>query len=362
MEIRIYSPELKFLGVIENQTSLIWTRKYYEPGNFELHAPITKRNLLLLAAGNIIAKRDAVASIIDGEQVLYTEAGIIGEVENEETNDKNEITRKGHFLSYYFDRTLIESTMNFNGTIEDGMREIAMRDKKTPLVILGKRNGFTETISFQATMKNKNTYLSKLARAGVTGFRLRPDFKKKELYFETYQGVNRTTKQGVNSRVIFSETYNNLNNAIYKYNEENLRNCAIVGGQGEGSARTYVTVYSTAEEPQGRDLRQIFVDAKDVSSEGLTQEEYLEALRQRGYDTLNEKIATESFECETEAEINFTYKVNYDLGDIVTVKKKGWNIEIDQRITELQEVYEYGGMYVVPTLGDALPETIDWSD
>lgn len=33
-----------------------------------------------------------------------------------------------------------------------------------------------------------------------------------------------------------------------------------------------------------------------------------------------------------------------------------------QRITELQEVYEYGGMYVVPTMGDALPEKIDWSD
>ena len=34
----------------------------------------------------------------------------------------------------------------------------------------------------------------------------------------------------------------------------------------------------------------------------------------------------------------------------------------NQRITELQEVYEYGGMYVVPTMGDALPEKIDWSD
>ena len=32
------------------------------------------------------------------------------------------------------------------------------------------------------------------------------------------------------------------------------------------------------------------------------------------------------------------------------------------RHPELQEVYEYGGMYVVPTMGDALPEKIDWSD
>ena len=44
------------------------------------------------------------------------------------------------------------------------------------------------------------------------------------------------------------------------------------------------------------------------------------------------------------------------------LKKKKWGIVLNQRITELQEVYEYGGMYVVPTMGDALPEKIDWSD
>lgn len=58
---------------------------------------------------------------------------------------------------------------------------------------------------------------------------------------------------------------------------------------------------------------------------------------------------SESFECEAEAGVNFTYKVNYDLGDIVTVKKKSWNMAKNLRITEICKVYEYGGMYVVPT-------------
>lgn len=43
MEVRIYDRDLNFKGVIENHTSLIWTRKYYEPGNFEIHAPITEQ-------------------------------------------------------------------------------------------------------------------------------------------------------------------------------------------------------------------------------------------------------------------------------------------------------------------------------
>ena len=94
----------------------------------------------------------------------------------------------------------------------------------------------------------------------------------------------------------------------------------------------------------------------------MTAAAYRAALTQRGNEALATNIIAESVECETEADINFKYKVHYDLGDIVTVKKKKWGITLNQRITELQEVYEYGGMYVVPTMGDALPEKIDWSD
>ena len=46
----------------------------------------------------------------------------------------------------------------------------------------------------------------------------------------------------------------------------------------------------------------------------------------------------------------------------ITVKKKKWGYYMDQRVTEVKEVYEYGGGYVVPTFGSPLPEKIDWSD
>ena len=96
MEVRIYDRDLNFKGVIENHTSLIWTRKYYEPGNFEIHAPITEQNLRLLAKGNIISKRGS------------SEAGVIEDIENEESDLKNEITAKGRFLSSYMDRRLCQ--------------------------------------------------------------------------------------------------------------------------------------------------------------------------------------------------------------------------------------------------------------
>lgn len=346
MEVRIYGRDLYRKGQIENQTSLIWTRKFYEPGTFELHAPITDENLYLLQKDNIIGKKGSA------------EAGIIEDIEKEESDIKNEITVKGRFLSSYMDRRLIKKTVNFSGKTEVAMRQLYSGVVPLPLVELGNLNGFPETVEFQVTMKNLLTYESKLSRAGAIGFRFRPDFRERKIVFETYQGKDRTFSQHENNRVIFSESYNNLNNAIYRYNNQNLKTFAIVGGQGEGDARTYYELGSG----EGYDLREVFVDAKDINPDGLTAAQYKAALLQRAQETLNDAIASETLESETDAAINFVYKEDYDLGDIVTVRKKKWNLYMNQRITELSEVYEYGGMTVVPTFGDPLPEKIKWDE
>ena len=346
MEVRIYGRDLYRKGQIENQTSLIWTRKFYEPGTFELHAPITDENLYLLQKDNIIGKKGSA------------EAGIIEDIEKEESDIKNEITVKGRFLSSYMDRRLIKKTVNFSGKTEVAMRQLYSGVVPLPLVELGSLNGFPESVEFQVTMKNLLTYESKLSRAGAIGFRFRPDFRERKIVFETYQGKDRTFSQHENNRVIFSESYNNLNNAIYRYNNQNLKTFAIVGGQGEGDARIYYELGGG----EGYDLRELFVDAKDINPDGLTTAQYKAALLQRAQETLNDAIASETLESETDAAINFVYKEDYDLGDIVTVRKKKWNLYMNQRITELSEVYEYGGMTVVPTFGDPLPEKIKWNE
>lgn len=346
MEIRIYDANLYRQGQIENQTSLIWTRKYYEPGNFELHAPITDENLRLLQPGNIVGKKGS------------EEAGIIEDLEKEESDIKNEVTAKGRFLSAYMDRRIVKQTINFGGRIEVAMRQLLSGVVAIPLVELGTLHGFTETVRFQATMKNLQSLETKLSKSGAIGYRFTPDFIEKKIVFDTYQGKDRTFRQNVNNRVIFSEDYNNLNNALYKYNDQGLRTYAVVGGEGEGSSRVYVTLGSG----EGLGLRELFVDAKDIQSEGLTSAEYRDALLQRGREALNEAIVSESLECETEAAINFTYKEDYDLGDIVTIRKKKWGLYMNQRITELQEVYQYGSLTVVPTFGDPLPETVNFNE
>lgn len=350
MEVRIYDRDMMFKGLIENQTSLIWTRKYYEPGTFELHCPVTEDNRSLIRLGRLVWVKGAA------------EAGVIEYISMQETDIKNEITVKGRFLESYLDRRLIRPryTCN-NANVEDTMQALIQNAEEIPLLKMGNLHGYTEKVSFQATYKNLLQYIQRLSKYSTIGFRFRPDFTNKTLTFETYKGLDRSEHQHDRNQVIFSPSYGNLYQARYTTDDQNLKNVCYVGGQGEGLERTFVTVGD--DKLTGLDRREVFLSASDITKdENTTEAQYKAQLEQRGNDLLEADVMTEAMECTTIANGNFIYKENYDLGDIVTVKKDNWGVSNDLRITELQEVYEYGAMKVTPTLGTPLPETIDWAE
>lgn len=349
MEVRIYTPAMLFQGLIENQTSILWNRRYYDCGDFELYAPVTPNNQALLQRGNLVWIHGAA------------EAGVIEYLTIEQTDFKNQITAKGRFLESYMSRRLIRPTYNaHNKTVEMAMREILSNAVPIPLVQLEPLQGLDKTVSFQATYKNLLDYEIKLAKYANYGFRFRPDFSEKTITFEIYQGLDRSFQQTDRNRVVFSEGYNNIQQAKYTLNDQLLKTVCYVGGDGEGSARTYVIAGD--DTLTGLERREVFLNASDVSREGLTTAQYQAALIQRGNQELDTDSLVSSVECTTDANSNFKYKTNYDLGDIVVIRKENWDLSIDLRITELTEIYEYGAMKVSPVFGNPLPVTIDWSD
>ena len=106
----------------------------------------------------------------------------------------------------------------------------------------------------------------------------------------------------------------------------------------------------------------MFIDAKDISSDDISQAEYLAALRTRGLEKMEEYLDSNSYECATIPSGNFEYKKDYDLGDIVTIKKSDWGLNTTQRITEIQEVYEHGSTTIVPIFGSPLPTKMNMED
>ena len=348
MEIRIYDDEMNFQGIIENQTSLLWNRQYNEAGSFELHAPVTPYNISLLRMGNLVWKKDSA------------DAGVIESRYMEEDADTREIVVSGRFLTSYMDRRLIYPTYNFSGRAEVAMRTILTNAVVIPHIQLGTLIGYTETIEFQATYKKLLSTMQKIAKQCQLGFRFRPDFTNKTISFEVYKGLDRSIGQSDRARVFFSEDFKNLNRAVFEENNQVYSNICYVGGKGEGSDRVYVTVGDTTST--GLERREVFVNGSDISDDDLTNAQYLEALRQRGREKLAEMAYYQSVECEAIPYGNFVYLRDYDIGDIVTIKKESWNMAQNLRLSGVTEVYENGTSTIQPIFGNPVPETANWED
>lgn len=352
----VYNRELKRQGIIEVFRSLIWTRKYYESGIFELHTALNTKNLKLLSEGNILSKREYVNKDGRIEKHIGEESGIVEEIEIDDMT--NEITVKGRFLSSILDRRVIKGIVNYSGTTENAMRKLVMSVTALPYLELGEMKGYIEPVQFQVSYKDLYTYICKLSKHGNLGFRIRADYKRKVFYFETYQGEDRSAVQKIRGRVIFSENSGSLESAAYVFNDQTLKTCAIVAGEGEGEGRKIIQVGNGS----GWELREVMVDARDLQKGELTEEEYQQALIQRGNEKLLEHGVVECLDAKIRHSSVGNYKTKYDLGDIVTVKKESWGISVDKRITEIQEVYEKGCFLIYLTFGNPLPDKVDLSE
>lgn len=340
MELYIYDP-VELAGILDDATSVRWRRMYFTPGEFEIHLAATEANLRLLADGRIIRRVDR------------KEAGII---EAHEVKD-DDLQVSGRFLSSVLERAVISRTYTFSKTYEQAMLMLIPEGTRVcPSLTAAPAKGLPGAISAQVTWKNLLATLEKFARASGVGFRVL--FEPGVWTFEAYAGADRSVSQTENARVYFSDEFENLIDPAYSDDSSKWKNFAFVGGDGEGSARTVVTVDHTG----GGERREIFVDARDLSRDGLTDAEYLAALRQRGEERLAACIRVLAFEGGGEAVGNFEYLTDWDLGDIVTVQFAKLGISENLRITEVEEVYEGGVLTVTPTFGTPLPETLDIGD
>ena len=412
MDLYILDPDINQLGVIDGYSSLRWRRRFFEPGEFELHCKASAENLALLREGNIIHRLDrSEAGIVEGIKITTSDS--TGE----------EITATGRMGSSMLDRRIITPTINFNGSVEGTMRKIvsdnAITARPLPHLVLGTVGGFAPTATGQVTYKTALSAIEALSKAAPLGFRTRLDVPNKQWIFEVYDGVDRTVTQKDRPYVLFSDEFRNITGPEYTRNSTGYCNYAIVGGEGEGANRVIVEV----DQTNGEDRRELWVDAKDLQNTEDTSESfsgdgntasfalahtpssvssvtvgsstasyevngstitispapkqgtsisvsynykklpdaaYAAQLRQRGTEKLAEAKKSESFTAAAVNTSNFAYLTDWDLGDIVSFEK--WGIRLDERITEVEEVDENGVIVITPTCGSPLPETLNLGD
>lgn len=377
MELYIFNRNLELKGIIDTFTSLRWVRRYNKTGQFELHCPLNNKTLELLKRENIIYKKDDL------------EAGYIETRQLSLKNNQEVLIIKGKFLTNYFNRRISWDRINFNGTAEELMRKLVYdnaisptnNNRKIPNLILADIKGFTENINYQNSFGNILEQLENISNTNNLGYRNLLDIKNKKIIFDIYKGVDRTINNGSIAPCIFSRDFENILEQEYFDSLNNYKNTTLIAGAGEGINRKLTSI----EEGIGLNRFELFVDARDMKDKeqrtktvpeydekgnvaGSHEENYEEEipwlkyeplLVQRGKEKLAELKTIQTFDSKINTRGNNIYKKDFDLGDIVTIVDKEWSLQVDTKITQIEEIYENNKVEINPTFGNNIPTILD---
>lgn len=356
MDLEVYSRDLVFLGIVDNFEVLNWHRKYYTAGSFELTCPLTPDNLELLKKDNVIYKSNGEAGFIHYRNIKLNREG------------KELLYIKGSFITALIGRRIIWGQLCFSGKVEELYRKIVNDNcinptnlnRKINLLELAESKNYLDTIDYQNSYGNVLEELESLATTTGIGYRVNLNYETLQMEFEVYKGLDRTDNQSINSKALFSRQYENILEQDYTESIGDYKNTCLIAGAGEGKNRKKTSI----ETGIGLDRYEMYVDARDLQDTKTVNDEeviipdseYIPMLVQRANEKLGEHKSIESFDSVVNMnQLNLVYKKDYDLGDVVTIFDEKWSITLNSRITEIQEIYQNGGMDVNAIFGDDVP-------
>jgi len=341
MELLLLDKEFQICGLIDDFSSLVWNRKYYECGSFNLQLGIRYWKQFNNAV--YVYSKD------------FEETGILETLNYKTTRQGTQIQRSGRFLESILADRVIDNTQYFKDkTTEEIVRSLVNTfcinaGKRTiPKLTLGEYKGLGKTRTIQMTGDNLLDKIYELCKEDELGIKLWYDFDNNKLVFDVWQGLDRRDTQSENTWAIFSRNFENVLEDEYSTDSTKYRNFAYVAGEvdevvgtnEDGTTKTskkrIVTTVDRVKE--GEERKELYVDARDIQSEKTDDEgnstkipetEYIEMLKERGIEKLNEcnKVETSNFNIDPLS--NLEYKKDFNLGDKVVYKNDelGFNIE-----------------------------------
>lgn len=356
MNITILNTDLISVHIVDIYESFIWTDRYRECGDFELYTSVTE-DILKFARKNYYILNS------DSEHVMIVEnIRIDSDVEN-----GNHITVTGRSLESILERRIIWGQQTISGNLQDGIETLlnlciinpSNSNRKIENFIFKKSEDpriTSLTYEAQYTGDNLLEVIQKICAEHEIGFKVTLDEIAGQFVFELYSGTDRSYDQVEIPYVVFSPKFENIINSNYFESNTALRNVVLVGGEGEGAERRYTAV----GDEVGLGRREIFTDARDISSQTdeyneetneyvyLTDEEYTALLVQRGKEDLSEQVEVSTFEGQVETTIMYRYGEDFFNGDVVHVANE-YGHESKARILEIVMSENESGLSVYPT-------------
>lgn len=351
MEAIVMNTNFESVGLIDTFNSFIWTDRYSSYGDFEIYT-LPSQDLLEICQDDYYVwniKTDHVMIIEERKIVADPDSGTF-------------LSVIGRSLESILTRRIIWKQTTLQGNLQAGIERLLNENVINPSIADRKINNFifksssdpiiTElTIDAQYTGENLYDTIETICIERNIGFKITLN-ETNQFVFELYSGQNRSYSQSDNSYVIFSPEFDNILNSNYLEATTNLKNVALVAGEGEDNDRKTSVVGS------GSDLtrRELYVDARDISSRvdgGETDEtiplaDYIKLLDQRGHERLSEYKDVHSFEGEVEASRTFIFGIDFFMGDIVQIVNE-FGIESESRVNEIVMSHDANGETIIPT-------------
>ena len=177
-------------------------------------------------------------------------------------------------------------------------------------------------------------------------YNLEYDFENDKFIFNIYKGLNRTQEQNINSWIVFSDGFNNIDNLTYTVdnsNYKNVYNVNIPNSAGSAAKQTY-------DFSEGDVRRMLVINLSGTYDSGYD------------YSAVKQTVLEKSLSYKNITNIELTpnltfykYGVDYDLGDECDVIIDDINIHYISRITSIYEVYKGNNKDITIELGDTIP-------
>lgn len=333
MDVYLLDYNFEIAAIVDDYTSLIWRRKYYECGDFELHCSHDLFSVIATEAKYVYRPDRSEVGIIENYGLAYPTSYC-----------------KGRFLESMLRDKIIWPQVSFVGAYPSDIA-LQLIGSLMPDISCMSVPNIGKKITTQVTGDNLAEYLYAMLKTAEASLSLTCDLHTKQLVFSVWQGSDRRIS------AVFSTEWDNLVSMTYDYSGKDYRNYAIVAGQGEGAARISVTVDNTNGKPR----KELFVDARDLQQEeGESLDNYKLRLTQRGIDKLAEYVVVEKCDTQIDTQSNLGYMRDFDLGDICTVTEVQHGISCEKRITECEEAYENGKFSLSVTFGEGYKTVRDY--
>jgi len=337
------------VAVFDEFTSLVWNRKLWDVGDFEIHVGMD------------------LFSVLCGSKYLYCKSldglGVIERIGCDKETGRAWCA--GRFAEKFFlDR------VSFTGGDDD-----VAAINEYPVVAVKKminenmispsdpERGYVsmENVSslIPDTSGEKLSYIRRgdalwdasvdLLRPLGAALRLEYDYLSNSFIPTIWKGLDRTDGQHENSLAIFSDADENIETVSFSQDSSEERNVAYVAGQGEGSERIILKTGSGS----GYERFELWVDARDLQQgEGQSMGDYRAGLITRGSQKLEEYRSTTDLQGVIRQNGTLSYGVDYNLGDYATYQNSQIGIIVNEHITEILISVEAGVVSIEPSFGD----------